>query len=359
MKLLDRHLTSQYAKHFFTICIAFVSLYLLIDFFEKIDNFNDAGKPAGLVIQYFVFNIPFVVDQLSPILILLSGVITLGILNHNNELTALKAGGIPLKKIIKPIILAGTGLTMLFLATAQWILPHTISITNNIWFEQVKEKIQLGIFRNGRYYFKGKEGFYSFAWINQDETFFNNFSYSKWNKNHKLQLLLSAQYAYFKNDKWILLNGQTQVLKDGEFETIPFKELHQVLPEKPVDFLIPQYDFAALSITDLFLEAHNKESEKETIKAWTDFYGRISYILLGLPLLLIGLPILLLTYTKWGKDLSIAIPISCGIAFIAWGVWEALQSLAVAGVVPPLLAGTVIHIIFSSIGIYLLYRQNQ
>ncbi len=359
MKLLDRHLTSQFAKHFLTIAIGFVSLYLLIDFFEKIDNFNNAGKSTGLVIQYFTFNIPFVVDQLSPILILLAGVITLGILNHNNELVALKAGGIPLKQIVKPIIIAGLGTTILFLATAQFILPHTIAITNNIWFEQVKKKIQLGIYRNGRYYFRGKEGFYSFEWEDKEEMSFKNFSYSKWNDKHKLQLLLSAQEAFFQESEWIFRNGQTQSMKQGEFKTVPFKELHQTLPENPIDFLIPQYDFAALSITDLFMAAHNQESKKETIKAWAEFYGRISYILLGLPLLLIGLPILLLTYMKWGKDLSIAIPISCGIAFFAWGVWEALQSLAIAGIVSPILAGTVIHVIFSSVGLYLLHRQNQ
>lgn len=359
MKLLDRYLISQYIKYFFTINIAFVSLYVLIDFFEKIDDFKEHGKSIGLALQYFALNIPFIVDQLSPILILLSGVIALGILNHNHELTALKAGGIPLKTIIKPIIMAGLGFTMLFLAIAQWILPHAIAATNNIWFEQVKGKIQLGIYRNGRYYFKGKEGFYSFKWENHDQLFFRDFSYSRWDEDHNLELLISAKMAFYARETWVLKYGQTQEVKAGDFKTKPFEEFHQKLPESPEDFLIPQYDFAAKSITGLYADIRKQETEKLTTKAWAEFYGRISYILLGFPLLLMGLPILLLTYAKWGRDLSIAIPISCGMAFVVWGIWGALQSLAVAGAVSPIFAGTVIHIVFSSIGIYLLYKQNQ
>jgi len=359
LKLLDRYLISQYTKYFFTLNIAFVSLYVLIDFFEKIDDFQSRGKSIGLALEYFSLNLPFIVDQLSPILILLSGVIALGILNHNHELVALKAGGIPLKTIVKPIILAGIGATLLFLAVAQWLLPYTIATTNNIWFEQVKGKIQLGIYRNGRYYFKGKEGFYSFKWENQEKLFFRDFSYSRWDENHNLEMLLSADEAYYDHDQWVLKIGQTQFVKNGEYVTTPFTETRRSLPEKPENFLIPQYDFAALSITQLFQNIFKQESEQQKTKAWADFSGRLSYIFLGLPLLLMGLPILLLTYAKWGRDLSIAIPISCGMAFLAWGIWGALQSLAGAGAVSPLLSGTVIHLIFSSAGLYMLYKQNQ
>ncbi|PID76468.1 MAG: permease [Deltaproteobacteria bacterium] len=358
MKLLDRYLLAQYIKYFFTINAAFASLYVLIDFFEKIDNFNDAGKTA-LALKYFIFNLPFVADQLSPILILLSGVITLGILSHNHELTALKAGGLPLITIIRPIILAGLGFTLLFLAAAQWLLPNTVAATNHIWFEQVKGKIQLGIHRNGRYYFKGREGFYSFKWADQKQMAFKDFSYAKWTDGHQLEMLLAAKTAYFKNGTWLMFNGQTQMLKDGEFTAVPFKKLKQNLPEKPEDFFIPQYDFSDLSITELFAEIHRQETEEETIKARADFYGRISYLTLGFPLLLMGLPILLLTYAKWGRDLSIAIPISCGMAFVAWGIWGAMQSLAGAGAASPLLAAGIIHIIIFLSSSYLLYRYNR
>ena len=133
--------------------------------------------------------------MLGPILILLSGVITLGILSHNNELTAMMAGGIHMRTIIHPILIGSLLFTMLFLSMAQWVLPRTIAATNTIWYEEVKGMVPLGIFRNGRYYYKGKEGFYSFARPWPDKYIFLDFSYSSWNPDHKLKMLVSAKRA--------------------------------------------------------------------------------------------------------------------------------------------------------------------
>jgi lipopolysaccharide export system permease protein len=362
LKLLDRYLLGQFIKYFFTVNVGFVAIYLLVDFFEKIDNFSRAGKPFALSMKFFLLNIPFIIDQIGPVLILLSGVITLGILNHTRELTALKAGGIPLKLIIRPLIFGGLGLTFLFLAAAQFLLPKTISATNNIWYEQVKGKVPLGIHRNGRYYYKGKEGFYSFEWPHTGSYVFKNFSYSCWDDNYNIRTLISSDWADWseKRKEWILKEGQIQnASNDKTFKIKNFKYWQLPLPERPEDFLVPEYQAAELSLTGLFLDIHKKDTDDEKTKAWADFLSRLSYIFLGFPLLLLGLPILLISYQKWGRDLSIAIPASCGLAFFAWGTWGALQSLARAAYIPPIFAATIIHLIFAGLGIYLLKKQDQ
>lgn len=362
MKLLDKYLLTQFVKHFFTVNVAFASIYLLVDFIEKFDNFTRAGKPIGLALKFFLLNIPFVVDQLGPILILLSGVISLGILNHTNELTALKAGGIPLKKIVSPFLLGGLLFTTLMIAAAQWLLPYTISTTNEIWHEQVQGKLPLGIYRNGRYYYKGNEGFYSFEWPNRKRLLFQNFSYSKWDDNYNTAALITARYAKFspKKNRWILDVVQVQEkLPKGKYEIQNFQHWETKLPESPIDFLVPEYESAEQSLTSLFAAIDKQDTASQKKKAWTSFLSRISYILLGIPLLLLGLPMLLISYQKWGRDLSIAIPASCGMAFAAWGTWGALQSLAAAGYLPPILSAVAIHIIFATVGIMLLRKQDK
>ena len=150
MNLLNRYLLSLFIKYFLTVNCGFVAIYLLVDFFEKYDEFVNAGKPFSMVLEFFLLTIPFIVDQLGPVFILLAGVISMGVLSHSNELTALKAGGIPLRLIVRPIVAASVVFTLLFLAAAQWLLPITISKTNTIWYEQLKGKIHLGILRNNR-----------------------------------------------------------------------------------------------------------------------------------------------------------------------------------------------------------------
>lgn len=359
MKILDRYLLAQFARYFFIINIAFVSVYLLIDFFEKSDSFTKRGKPISLITEYFLLKIPFIIDQLGPILILLSGVITLGILHHNNEMMALKAAGISLKRIVRPILTAAILFTSLFIVAAQFLLPATISTTNDIWFVQVRGKVPLGIFRNGRYYFKGSEGFYSFQWPNNKDMVLSNFSYSTWDDKYNIEAVTVAKFARWNRSGWLLRKGQIQRKTDnGSFETELFGARYFYFPETPEDFLVPEYESAEMSLTGLFQNIDDQETASDTTKARAEFFSRTSYLILGIPLLLLGLPILIHSYRKWGRDLSIAIPISCGMAFVTWGLWGALQSLAKMGAIPPLAAALVIHLVFSIIGIFLLRWQD-
>ncbi len=361
MNLLNRYILQQFLKIFTMVSSGFISLYLLIDFFEKFDNFREAGKPVALIIKFFLFSIPAIVDQLGPILILLSGIISLGILNHSNELTALKAGGLSLRKIVSPLIAGSILITLLLLLLAQFILPFSAATTNEIWEKGIKKKEPTGIVRADRYYYKGEQGFYSFQWNDIHTPIFHNFSYSTWDEKHTVKTLVSAQEVSWnpQNNEWLLSNGQIQEKEDGQYRAKSFKQEIVRLPEKPDDFLVSQNLENESSLSKLYKRIRTQKTEYEIQAAWTTFLGRISYIVLGLPLLLLGLPILLIAYQKWGRDLSIAIPTSCGLAFIAWAVWGALQSLAIAGKFSPWLAAILIHLVFATIGLYLLRQLDE
>lgn len=359
MILLYRYILSHFIRNLGMIMAGFISLYILIDFFEKIDNFVEKGKSFSLVAQFFAANVPYIIDLMSPVCILLAGVVTLGVLNHSNELIALKACGIPLKKITRPIIGAAMICILLFLAMVQVVLPKTVSLTNEIWNKEVRGKVPLGIYRNGRYYYHGEKGFYSFARPDPQVNLFKNFSYTSWNSEYTAETLISAESASWDNGVWTLNNGQVQRSVNNErMPTEVFTERRFDFTEKPSDFFTPAYRTMELSLVQLYQETRTSHSEEERNKALTDFYGRISYTLLGLPLLLLGLPLLLIVYRTWGRDLSLAIPVSCGMAFVCWGGYTTLQSLAKAGYMPPLLAAVSVHLVVGSIGLLLLVRED-
>ncbi len=340
---------------------AFISIYLLIDFFEKYDEFSSANKPFSMVVTYFLFTIPSIINLLGPVFILLAGVITLGMLNHSHELTALKAGGIPLKIIITPLLGGAILFTIIFIGSAQWLLPVTVAKTNNIWYEQLKGKVPLGIMRKNRYYYKGKEGFYSFYWINPKQYVFLNFSYSTWDKNHNLKEMVTARYANWQKETniWLLQEGQIQNKKNHNYIVTNFTQKTFSFRENPTDFLVPVNKTEEYSLSDLYWEIERAETEEEKQVAWTTFMEKISYLLLGIPLLLLGLPFLLYSYRKWGKDLSVAILVSCGLAFFAWGIWGSLQSLAIAGYLSSFIAAGGLHIMLITMGLYFLRRADR
>ncbi|VAW39239.1 Lipopolysaccharide export system permease protein LptG [hydrothermal vent metagenome] len=359
MKLLYRYILLQFVKYIFMIMAYFIAIYVLIDFFEKIDSFMEKGKSMFLVMKFFLLNIPFIIELMGPVCILLAGVVTLGILNRSNELIALKACGVPLNKIVGPILLAGLAFSLLFLAMSQFILPKTAAITNRIWNVEVKGRVPLGIYRNGRYYYRGDKGFYSFARPDPHKNVFLHFSYSSWGKNYQLDSLVAAKKAVWRNGTWTLYQGQVQTGRgQGHYATKIFSKRNFGFTKRPADFFVPEYRSLELSLVGLFLNAKHQRSKEEANRAWAEFYGRIAYILLGPPLLLLGLPLLLIVYRRWGRDLSLAIPVSCGLAFFCWGIWATMQSLAKANYLNPLLAATTVHLLIGVTGLYLLLRED-
>lgn len=358
MNTLDRYLFSQFFRNLILVLLAIIMIYLLVDFFEKIDNFIKAGKTAGMTLRYLLMKIPQITQQIMPVCLLLAAVITLGILNHNRELMALLAGGISMRRVIRPLLTATACLILLGLAVDQWILPSTIGTTNKIWYEEVKKTQSHGIRRNDMIYYRGRTGVYSFRHANQELNIFVDFNYLAWDHEYRLTRLLHANEAHFQDGAWICFDGTDKTPgNDGLYRTKAFTEMTVTLPDDPVAFFIPKYKSNELSISQLIDDLRHDPLNRDT--NLRILHGRLSYILLGFPLVLLGLPILLLINRKWGHDLSLAVPVSCIMAFGVWGLWNVGQTMIPAYHLSPALVSWSIHFVTATLGIMLLHRQQN
>ncbi|MFQ6758617.1 MAG: YjgP/YjgQ family permease [Deltaproteobacteria bacterium] len=358
MKLLDRYLMAQFAKNLALVICSLIAIYLLVDFFERMDNFLEAKKTIGLAIKYLLLKLPFMYVQLIPVCILLAGVITLGILNQHFEFMALMASGISVIRIIRPLLVAAALFTLLTLAIGQWVLPATTAATNRIWYEEVNKQIPKGIIRDGRTYFRGAKGIFSFVRPNPGKNEFLNFSFAAYDGERGLTTLLTAESATWADGAWQLTNGQQKTRTDnGAFSVTLFQTLTPAFAEAPEEFFVPPYKIEEISYSKLLRQAmDSKASHQESL---VEFHRRLSYAFLGIPLLLLGIPVLLAVHKTKGRDLALAIPVSCGLAFAAWGGWSATQSLAKTATLPPGIASWSIHVLTIGIGCFLLKKYNQ
>ncbi|MFA6899889.1 MAG: LptF/LptG family permease [Desulfurivibrionaceae bacterium] len=358
MKLLDRYLMAQFAKNLALVICSLIAIYLLVDFFERLDNFLEAKKTIGLAVKYLLLKLPFMYVQLIPVCILLAGIITLGVLNHHFEFMALMASGISVIRIIRPLLVAAALFTLLTVAIGEWVLPATTAETNRIWHEDVKLEVPKGIIRDGRTYFRGTEGIYSFIRPNSKQNEFNNFSFAAYDAEHGLITLLTAESATWENGNWLLKNGQQKERTDtGSFSVTIFKTLSHAFAEQPEEFFVPPYKIEELSYSKLLRQA--MDSKVSNHDSLLEFHRRFSYVFLGIPLLLLGIPVLLSVHKNKGRDLALAIPVSCGMAFAAWGAWSASQSLAKTAILPPGIASWSIHLLTIALGCFLLKKHNQ
>jgi len=357
--LLDRYLFKEFAKNLLLVLTALLTIYLLVDFFERIDDFVERDKDLTLAAKYFLFKIPLIIEQLSPIIVLLGGIIVLGILNHHGEILALKAVGVHTFRITFPITGTAVIFTLLILAFAEWVVPPTTATTNAILYEEVRQEKPKGILRKNRFYYKDEQGFYSFEKHDQAENRFDFFIFTSWDENYSLDTLLTADSAFWNNGSWTFKDCRIKRKKnDGEYLISSCPETEFSLSANPSDFFIPEYKINEMSLSELFALAKTDKSPRKT-EAGLKLLERISFIFFGIPLLMLGLPLLLIAHHRWGRDLSLAIPLSCGLAFGAWGGWSVLQSFAKAEVINPFIAAWSVHLLIALIGTYLILQEDR
>lgn len=357
MNLLDRYIFRQFFWNLFMVLGGLLSLYLLIDFFEQIDRFTEKGQTIGFALRFFIMKIPSIYYQLSPVSILLAGIITLGILNHNREAMALNAGGISLLRIMAPVVLASLLLTILTMAMAQWLLPITTSKTNKIWYTIIKQPVTSGIVQAGRIFYRGSEGIYSFK-ISKDNSTYQDLIYSSWDDKYSLTHFLTAEQGRHEGS-WHLKNGlEKSLTPQGNYAITTFADRQIDLKEGPEQFFAPIFRADEHSLSFLWHKA--KQDRAEGVMAGIlDLYSRLSFIFLGVPMLIFAIPLTIHVHQRWGRDLTVAIPLSCCLAFVFWGIWSTLQSMAQTGVLGPSTAAWSIHCVLTIIGVAWTLRMNR
>ena len=109
MTILFRYILREYAKIFFMCFAGLMTIYLVIDFFEKIRRFLRYDSDIISMLTYFALKIPAISFQIAPFAILMATLLTLGLLSRSNEITAMRCCGISLLWITSPFLLFATG----------------------------------------------------------------------------------------------------------------------------------------------------------------------------------------------------------------------------------------------------------
>ncbi len=123
--LLDRYIVRLYAAHFVLVLAAVVSLFFLAEFMDLIDDVRQNRVKGIVVIRYYAFHIFQIIYQMIPMAVLVTPLVTFGLLSRNNEATAIKAGGVSLYRAVLPVIVVGTLIGIGLYAMGDYVLPET------------------------------------------------------------------------------------------------------------------------------------------------------------------------------------------------------------------------------------------
>jgi lipopolysaccharide export system permease protein len=140
MTIIYKYITIQISKYFGIVLAFVVGIYLAVDFFERVDDFMEAGIPKLKMLFFFALEIPFIVAQIIPICILMSILIVFSLMARNNEIVALKSSGIRILYLFKPVFIMGCLSTIILFVLTDSIVPLTMAKLNQIWLNEVRKE---------------------------------------------------------------------------------------------------------------------------------------------------------------------------------------------------------------------------
>src|SRR5262249_24654824 len=112
--LLDRYIARAYGGHIGLVLAAFCAIYFLAEFMDLFDDIQQNHVKGKTVVLYYAYHIWWIAHMMAPMAVLVSVLITYGVLSRRNEITAMQSGGISLYPAAVPDLaiaaLASSGL---------------------------------------------------------------------------------------------------------------------------------------------------------------------------------------------------------------------------------------------------------
>lgn len=332
-RLLEGYIAREYAKILLLSLGAFVSIFLVVDFFEKIDRLVKAGLGLGDFGLYVLLKFPFALEQVLPPAVMLSALLTFGLLARFNETLAVRTAGLDILCLTRPVLLL-SGLAALLLAVLTlYLVPWSQAHFNDFWETRVQKNPSRSLLRLERLWYKGDGAIYNILVFHKALHTLEGVTVYFFDENFRLTRVVTAKQAVWEKGAWHFHEGSLQDFEPARFGSM--EEFHTRtfrLTEKPADFAALEKKVGEMDLGELrrYISRLERDGYRSTPYR-AELHGRLSLGLAPLILALLGLA-LVLRHENWYLPALVALGLS--LMFLYWLAVGLGISFAQAGRVP-------------------------
>ena len=125
MRLLRGHILRSVVGPFIFAWVALTGMLMLNQLSRRLGDLVGKGLPPGVIVEVLTLFIPFIVALTLPMAILVAVLYGFSQLGVDNEITAMRASGISVPQMVRPVFVAGLLLAVANFLFIDQILPRT------------------------------------------------------------------------------------------------------------------------------------------------------------------------------------------------------------------------------------------
>jgi LPS export ABC transporter permease LptG/LPS export ABC transporter permease LptF len=362
--ILDEYVLREFLTTFAMVLVSFVLLMLVFTFFERLSDIIRNRTPLVTVGEYLIDLTPSMIYNITPLGVLVAVLVTFGVLTRTSELTAMKATGISLYRVMVPIVVVAAVLGVTLFLFDESYLP-TANRRQEALLSVIRGRPAQTFLRPDRKWIFGRQEpgkpgrifYYQFFDPEQDR--FANLTVFEFNpENFSLSRRIFASNAHWEPplQQWVFEHGWERrfdgeaVSSYGQFDVESFPEI----TEQPQYFTKQALQSQEMTFGELERYIRDLgQSGFDTKQLNIQLNLKLAYPLVTLVMAVLAIPFAL-SMGKRGSLTGIAAAIGLAIAYLV--VTQTFEALGNVNFLPTLLAAWSPDLLFGLAGAYLLLR---
>jgi LPS export ABC transporter permease LptF/LPS export ABC transporter permease LptG len=353
--LLDRYVATLFTRVFGMVLLSGVTIFVIFDLTERIDDIIKNKIAVGVVFKYYKYLSLQIIYQISPIVVLVTTLMTFALLSRTSEIVACKALGISLYRLALPAVVGALVIT----AFAGYLESGKILPAANERVAEAKDTIQgratvhyrradrQWLFGQGRY-------IYNYLAYDSKQQTLQRLQVFDFDPAHHLIRRLFTESARYVGDEWVFSRGWARTFSSaGNIRRYnPFDEPRIVhYPETPSYFNseIRPPDQMGYRELERYIDEMSESGQSEP-DLLVSLDEKIAYPVISLVMALVALPFAF-RLGRQGALYGIGLSVILGFVFMA--IYAFFTKIGEAGALPALVAVWSPNTIFGILSVYL------
>ncbi len=353
LPVLDRYVLRKMALVFFLVFSSLWMIFCIVTVVELINNVIENKVPFVRVFEYLWFNTPEMVGFILPVSVLTTVLLSLFLMNRQNEVVAVQLSGISLLRLARPALVFGVMASLFYFGVQETVLPgarkQAVTLLNEIHNRKVAEE---GTVMRNWVIGQDSRTIYFYSYFERATQVFTSWNTVELGSEGELRRRLYAARAVLKPGELALEDGYERTFVDQapvsyvpfQTRTVPFAEGRETFfqrEEYPADMGTRQLRQYIATL---------RRNHRDTRSAESQLYGKYAFPFGSLVMVLIAIPFAFLM----GRQGTLSgIGMAVAISMVYWGMIGVFNSLGATGLLPPLPAAFLPLLIFFVLGVWL------
>lgn len=361
MKILDKYILKQFILTALFGLITFMVIFVIIDLMENLDDFLDSNVGNEIIVRYYISFLPDIIKLMTPVAVLLASLFTTGKLASNNELTAMKAGGMSIYRYMLPLMCVAFVVGIVSIYFSGWVVPYAnqekFSIERKYLHKNLESSAQTNIYL--------QDGMRRIVYISFFDKSTSSGTRTSIQEFSDTSLITISQrwdcFQFFWDStlqRWTMTNGQHRIITpNGEtvtkFETYTFSDLTFA----PKDIIKKVEKPEEMNYTELGEFIRRQQSSGNDVARWlVDYHNKVAFPFASVIVVLFGIPF---SFAKRRGGIALQVGISAAVVFIYMVFMKISNVFGYNGDLNPLLTAWLANIIFFTAGVINILRVNK